>query len=124
MNNQVPIGTLFKSLPRYGERHHITSSNKTKSNSSPNIESFLESIFNESHNERTNCRRKKLESLSLKNLRKLVGEANDKITSGCEEKCIRWLDLIKDHFFSKTFVKPDKTKRKAPNIKLPFEYDK
>ena len=122
MNDGKPVGTLFPPLPRYGTRRPVQSRMKSPSHPFGNVEMFLEDIFNQPVSDRANYCRKELESLSLKNLRKLAVEA-DSLNSTCDSMHSRWYAMIKDVFFTKKFKPKKETKKKYPKVRVSVVFD-
>ena len=121
MNKFNPVGTLFCKLPRYGERNHIT--DRSNRNKFTNLTIFLTEIEQQNKEERANFLRKKLETTSIKTLRKLAIEATNLLGMDPEACIIRWLDLIKDIFYTKTFKKDGKKNEdKKPKIRFPIYF--
>ena len=108
----LPVGTLFQSPPRYGTRQHIQVRTRTGGNTYSTIKDFLDDIFSKPIEERANFCRKILESLSLKNLKKMANEADIALNYNCDVTLVRWYKLVVDNFFiQKTKAKEDKRKR-------------
>ena len=68
-NNFEPIGASFTKLPRYGAREKLKTRSKTGGGPCENIDSFFDQVFAHCIDERANSSRKKLEVLSIKNLK-------------------------------------------------------
>ena len=71
-------------------------------------------FFKQPVEERANFCRKRIESFTLKTLKRLAAEADRKEKIECETKLIRWYAMIKDYFFAKKFKskKKEKVKKK------------
>ena len=110
-NKGEPVGISFSKLPRHGARNKMQTRNKTGGSPCLNIDSFFGDVFSHSIDERANFCRKRLEMLSMKNLRKLALEAESKLSVCNETTLIRWYEVVVDTFLSKKF-KPIEKKKK------------
>ena len=120
-----PIGTHFKSLPRQGERNHVTTrrNREIPLNIAP-LNKILEIILNSPENERANILRKTLNTLSIKELKKLVNDTKQHLDNNPGERKNRWMEIILDHFYTKMHHKnPLPEKKKGPQIRIPVKFE-
>ena len=119
----VPAGKLFYPLTRHGVRQPVQTRTKTGGNPNENIDSFVQEILTEDKHERGNFCRKRIESFNRKTLKRLAKEADGKLDSNCDQKLIRWYELIKDYFFTKTFKPKEKKVGKRFKYRIPIFFD-
>ena len=119
----VPVGKLFNPLTRHGVRQPVQIRTKTGGNPNDDIDSFIQEILVREKHERSNFCRKRLESFNKKVLKRLAKEAEGKLNSNCDKSLVRWYDLIKDHFITKTFKLKEKKVGKRFKYRIPIFFD-
>ena len=119
----VPVGKLFNPLTRHGVRQPVQIRTKTGGNPNDDIDSFIQEILVREKHERANFCRKRLESFNKKVLKRLAKEAEGKLNSNCDKSLVRWYDLIKDHFFTKTFKLKEKKVGKRFKYRIPIFFN-
>ena len=112
MNKLMPVGKLFSPLSRYGDRQKLVQRTRN-GNSNEDLTSFIQTVFLKPIAIRNNFCRKRLESKSIRQLKKLASEAFDNLADNCDPKMIRWYEMIQDFFLTKKYKDPKKnTKNK------------
>ena len=124
MNREVPIGSLFPPLPRYGTKYLETRSrlNRNVVNQLTSLDSFIEHILSLPLKSRGNELRKLLDGFKLKHLRFIAGEARTRLEQTFDIQLDRWYKVIVDIFLTKMYQKPP-NKKKAPKHILPIFFD-
>ena len=110
MCSELPVGNLFNKIPRYGMRNKLQVRTKNGGNPYTDIDTFVDDIFKQPINERANFCRKRVESFTLKTLKKLAAEADRREKVDCEAKLIRWYAMIKDYFSARNSSQRKKKK--------------
>ena len=123
MSSELPVGKLFKMIPRYGIRNKLEVRTRSGGNPYDGIDSFLEDIFSKPVDDRANFCRKRIESFNLKTLKKLAVEADKREKENCEYNLTRWYAMIKDYFFTKKFKsQKEKKPKKKMKVRIPVMF--
>ncbi len=124
MKADIPIGKLYPPLPRYSERY--TDGRRIRGEGRRNLrisdlDIFLEHLQGVDIKLRGDYCRCLLAEYRNTELRKLAVEANNRLF-GCDDSVKRWYDLIIDVFYTKIYVKTEKSPKKAPKYIFPLYF--
>ena len=123
MNEILPVGKLFPSLPRFGSRY-IGQRPRAGNQAFISVDEFLTRVSLFPVETRGNDTRKLLEGMKLKHLKRLASGALGYLDTNFRQEDERILNLIIDVTHTKTFKNPPlKSQKKAPAFTVPLLFD-